>query len=66
MKKAVLALGLLAFSAPLAGACEYHRSAEAKTDPTVVASVAKDQPVMSMPAQPATDDTIQPVDTDQD
>lgn len=66
MKKAVLALGLLAFSAPVAGACEYKRSVQADTDKTVVASIAKDKATnMSTPAQPATGEAAQPQITDQ-
>lgn len=66
MKKAVLALGLLAFSAPLAGACEYQRSAQAKADPTVVASIAKKQQInMSTPAQAASEEAIQPQNSEQ-
>ncbi|MCO5064218.1 MAG: hypothetical protein M9924_07340 [Rhizobiaceae bacterium] len=66
MKKAVLALGLLAFSAPLAGACEYQRSAQAKVDQSVVASIASEPSTnMSTPALPDGQETVQPQDSDQ-
>ena len=63
MKKAILALGLLAFSAPLAGACEYQRSAQAKTDSTVVASIAKEQ--SQNMSTPTSEQPIQQQETDQ-
>ena len=67
MKKAVLARGLLAFSAPLAGACEYQRSAQAKVDQTVVASIADEtSPNMSKPVQPVQQEAVQPQDTNQE
>jgi hypothetical protein len=63
MKKAILALSLLAFSAPIAGACEYQRSAQAKTDATVVASIAKEQ--SQNMSTPASEQPIQQQETDQ-
>ncbi|RFC68427.1 MULTISPECIES: hypothetical protein [Mesorhizobium] len=66
MKKAVLAISLLAFSAPFASACEFQRSAQAKEDKTVVASVASEQNLnMSTPALPTTNEPVQTQETDQ-
>lgn len=66
MKKAVLALSLLAFSAPFASACEYQRSAQTNVDKTVVASIAAEQNLnMSTPVQPTADDSVQTDEADQ-
>ena len=64
MKKAVLALGIIALSAPLANACEYQRSAQAKLDKTVVASVSEPAINMSTPTRNAEEQAIQPQDAD--
>lgn len=49
--KAVLVLSALVLSAASANACDYMRSAEAKVDQTVVASVTPaEQPAMSTAA----------------
>jgi len=65
MKKAILALSLLAFSAPFASACEYQRSAQAKVDKTVVASIATEQNLnMSTPSQPTTAEPTQVQEVD--
>lgn len=66
MKKAVLALTLLAFSGSFASACEFQRSAQAKEDKTVVASIATEQNAnMSTPIQSTPNQPVQSQDVDQ-
>jgi len=66
MKKAILALSLLAFSAPFASACEFHHSAQAEGDKAVVASIATEQNLnMSTPVRPTADEPVQSQETDQ-
>lgn len=52
--KAILTASIFAVSACAASACEFQRSVEAKTDPTVVASImtgdAMSTPVLPVPA----------------
>ncbi|MBX3596518.1 MAG: hypothetical protein KF874_03000 [Rhizobiaceae bacterium] len=50
MKRLVLALALLGLSVPLASACEYKRSVEAKPDMTTVASISSEQQNLSASA----------------
>lgn len=53
MTKVLIAAACLGLMASTASACEYMRSAKAKVDTTVVASiVTEDQASMSTPADP--------------
>lgn len=63
MTKALIVAAALGLSLSVAGACEYQRSAEAKVDQTVVASI--EAATMSTPQQiilPAGTAPVQPAD----
>jgi hypothetical protein len=66
MMKTLIAAAILGLSLSAADACEFMRSAEAKVDQTVVASVAVDeQESMSTPQQLILLDEAAPAETEE-
>lgn len=58
MTRVLLLAAAIGLTVSSAGACEYKKSVQAKTDPTVVASVSKDKMSTAADAQAATDKVI--------